>query len=192
MEDRPAPVQTIQTCHNMIILSRYLIVAVISLTGMLRLAGQDIETVVIGQQEWMKMNLDVAADSSYCYSNLPENCSVFGRLYNWETALSACPEGFRLPTDEDWTILAETIGGLNVAGARLMPGGDTGFDVLLGGNYNPVSGIFSYQFRNAYFWTATSFSETAAWMRHFSNEGTNINRSTVKKYYHFSVRCIRD
>lgn len=154
--------------------------------------GQETETVRIGQQVWMKRNLNIAADSSYCYKNDPANCDVFGRLYNWETALTSCPDGFRLPTDEDWTILTETAGGLNVAGYRLMVGGETGFDVLMGGNYTPSARIFSYQFRHAYFWTATPFSETAAWMRHFVNEKTNINRSTVKKHYFFSVRCIRN
>jgi uncharacterized protein (TIGR02145 family) len=156
------------------------------------LSGQHHETVIIGEQEWMKRNLNIGADSSYCYKNIPENCRIFGRLYNWETALTICPSGFRLPTDEDWTVLTGAVGGLDVAGYRLLAGGNTGFDVLLGGNYNPVSDIFSYQFRNAYFWTSTPFSETAAWMRHFVNEKTNINRSTVKKHYHFSVRCIRE
>jgi uncharacterized protein (TIGR02145 family) len=160
--------------------------------GISNSSGQEYETVEIGIQVWMKRNLNIEADSSFCYKNLAENCSIFGRLYNWETALTVCPEGFRLPSDDDWSMLTETTGGLDVAGYRLMAGGDTDFDVLLGGNYNASSDIFSYQFRCAYFWTSTSFSETAAWMRHFENEKTNINRSTVKKQYYFSVRCIRN
>ena len=152
--------------------------------------GQEIETVKIGDQVWMKRNMNAVSDSSCCYKNELANCEIFGRLYNWETALTICPAGFRLPTDEDWTILTEAVGGLNVAGYRLMVGGESGFDVLLGGNYTPSARIFSYQFRHAYFWTSTPFSETAAWMRHFVNEKTNINRSTVKKHYYFSVRCI--
>lgn len=156
------------------------------------LQSQDCETITIGDQVWMKKNLNVVVDSSYCYKYEPANCAVFGRLYNWETALTACPAGFRLPTDEEWSQLVEAAGGMNLAAYKLMVGGETGFDVLLGGNYNSRSRIFSYQFRQAYFWTATSFSETAAWMRHFINEKTNVNRSTVKKHYFFSVRCIRD
>ena len=158
----------------------------------LTLTAQQPETVMIGEQEWMKRNVAAAVDSSYCYKNLPENCRIFGRLYNWETALTICPDGFRLPTDKDWTRLAEAAGGSDLAGHNLQPGGNTGFDVLFGGNYNPLSDIFSYQFRNAYFWTATPYSETAAWMRHFITEKTNMNRSTVKKHYHFSVRCLRE
>lgn len=172
---------------------KYLIVAILLLVlSSLMASGQELETVSIGEQVWMKRNLNTYVDSSYCYKNNPKNCEVFGRLYNWETAMTICPAGFSLPTDEDWTILTEVVGGLNVAGYKLMVGGETGFDALLGGNYNIVSNIFSYQFRNAYFWTATPFSKTAAWMRHFVNEKTNINRSTVKKEYFFSVRCIKN
>lgn len=156
------------------------------------LSGQEYETIVIGEQVWMKRNLDIAADSSVCFRHNDELCAVFGRLYNWETALTICPDGFRLPTDGDWSQLVETVGGMNIAGYKLMVGGASGFDVLLGGNYNARTDIFSYQYRQAYFWTSTPFSETAAWMRHFINEKTNVNRSTVKKHYYFSVRCIRD
>jgi len=86
----------------------------------------------------------------------------------------------------------EEVGGLKLAGYKLMMGGESGFNALLGGNYNKNPNIFSYQYRHAYFWTSTPFSETAAWMRHFVNEASNINRSTVKKHYYFSVRCIKD
>lgn len=156
------------------------------------LPAQPFETVTIGEQVWMKRNLDLEIDSSVCYKNLPENCDVFGRLYNWEAAVHACPGGFHLPSDEEWTLLTETLGGMNITGSKLKAGGDTGFDVLMGGNYNPFSDIFSYQYRHAYYWTSSPYSETAAWMRHFVNDKTNINRSTVKKHYFFSVRCIRD
>lgn len=154
--------------------------------------AQDYETVTIGNQVWMKRNLNIPVDSSYCFEHEPKNCAVFGRLYDWETALTVCPAGFRLPSDEDWQKLTDYLGGLNVAGYKLMAGGESGFDVLLGGNYNNISDIFSYQYRHAYYWTSTPFSETAAWMRHFINERTNVNRSTVKKHYFFSVRCIKN
>ena len=156
------------------------------------LLSQEVETVRLGSQIWMKRNLNVVMDSSVCFKHKEQHCEIFGRLYNWETALKACPQGFRLPTDDDWSQLIEYMGGLNLAGYKLLVGGESGFDVLLGGNYNAELDIFSYQYRQAYFWTATPFSETAAWMRHFINEKTNVNRSTVKKHYFFSVRCIKN
>lgn len=153
---------------------------------------QEYKTIQIGEQIWMAENLNIKTKDSYCYKNLPENCKTFGRLYSWKKALQVCPEGFRLPTDEDWTVLSDSVGGKDVAGYKMMMGGETKFNVLLAGNYNKTSNIFSYQFQNAYFWTATPFSETASWMRQFSAEQANINRSTVKKHYYFSVRCIKN
>jgi len=154
--------------------------------------SQSPETIIIGEQEWMYNNLAIDTGNNRCYKDLSENCEVFGRLYDWESALNACPAPFRLPTDEDWTVLTMFAGGLDVAGYKLMMGGESGFDALLGGNYNAISDIFSYQFRQGYYWTASSFSENTAWMRHFESEKTNINRSTVSKHYFFSVRCIKN
>jgi uncharacterized protein (TIGR02145 family) len=168
------------------------LIALICLSIPFVLAGQDNETVLIGTQVWMTKNMNIDAGENHCYKDLMENCEKFGRLYDWETALIICPEGFRLPTDEDWTRLTTEVGGLNVAGYKLMMGGESGFNALLGGNYNGFSDIFSYQFRQGYYWTSTPFSETAAWMRHFESEKTNINRSTVAKHYYFSVRCIKE
>lgn len=167
------------------------LIAVLFSTGVL--FSQKIETINLGEQVWMKRNMDVLADSAtYCFNGDTTYCKIFGRLYDWETAMSVCPHGFRLPSDEDWEKLIKFCGGNNIAGYKLMVGGESGFDVLLGGNYNANSDIFSYQFRQAYFWSSTPFSETAAWMRHFINERTNVNRSTVKKHYYFSVRCIKN
>lgn len=153
--------------------------------------SQDIETVLIGSQEWMGKNLTIDTGNNRCYGDLIENCEIFGRLYDWETAVSACPEGFKLPTDEDWTILTQEVGGLAFAGNKLLMGGESGFGALLGGNYNPDADIFSYQFRNGYYWTASEFSMNTSWMRHFEVEKTNVNRSTVAKHYYFSVRCLK-
>jgi uncharacterized protein (TIGR02145 family) len=154
--------------------------------------SQEFKTVKIGQQEWMAENLNIKTAESRCYKNDIENCKVFGRLYGWNKASHVCPEGFRLPTDEDWKILVDSLGGLDIAGNKLKMGGDSGFNVLMGGNYNFKSDIFSFQYRNAYYWTATEFNESTGWMRQFSIDQSNINRSTVKKHYYFSVRCIKN
>ena len=42
---------------------------------------------------------------------------IFGRYYTWEEAQSACPDGWRLPADEDWAAVAEIYGDTSVPGA---------------------------------------------------------------------------
>jgi uncharacterized protein (TIGR02145 family) len=56
----------------------------------------------IGEQVWMAKNLNYDASGSKCYDNDPANCEKYGRLYNWETAMEACPQGWHLPSDADW------------------------------------------------------------------------------------------
>gem|GEM_PF-1014807 len=58
--------------------------------------------LLIGNQCWMGENLNLDIGNSYCYNDDPVMCDVYGRYYDWETAMEACPVGWRLPNDNDW------------------------------------------------------------------------------------------
>jgi uncharacterized protein (TIGR02145 family) len=74
--------------------------------------GKTYETVVIGTQTWMAKNLDFETPAgSKCYNDNTINCVLYGRLYNWDAAMTACPDGWHLPSDMEWVVLEEFIGG---------------------------------------------------------------------------------
>ena len=63
---------------------------------------QEYGTAVVDGLRWMTENLRYAAANSVCYDKQPENCEKLGRLYPWEVALQACPDGWHLATEYEW------------------------------------------------------------------------------------------
>ncbi|HEX2083375.1 MAG TPA: FISUMP domain-containing protein [Xanthomonadaceae bacterium] len=125
---------------------------------------------------------------------------AYGNLYDWNTALAACPEGWHLPSDEEWAALEIALGmtqaeaaGLawrgSDQGARLKQGGDSGFDVVLAG-WRSSGGTFGFVGQHANFWTATSVGEQA-YERLFNIKRPTVGRDLGDKTAGFSVRCVR-
>jgi len=83
--------------------------------------GKTYKTVRIGNQTWMAENLNFNNLNSWC-----NQCETYGRLYNYEAALTSCPSGWHLPSDDEWSILMSNCGGENVAGGKRQIKGGMG------------------------------------------------------------------
>ncbi|SOD99130.1 FISUMP domain-containing protein [Spirosoma fluviale] len=68
---------------------------------------------------WMAQNLNYKVDGSYAYDDKENNRKELGLLYTWKAAKNACPSGWYVPTDSEWSQLVSQFGGTEKAGETL-------------------------------------------------------------------------
>lgn len=165
--------------------------------------GYRYHSVQIGNQVWIAENLfHVVEGKSWCYGNDTGNCEKYGRLYNWNGAMNACPEGWHLPSNDDWNLLEQNAGGKTAGKAlksltdwKINSGIDAyGFKVLPGGSCG-LFGVHHGIGDNARFWTSTEGLVHNALYRIFENESDAIGKFSSwdgDKSFGYSVRCLKD
>ena len=108
--------------------------------------GNVYHTLKIGSQVWMVENLKTTRyndsteitmiEDSTLWNHLTEpaccwmdndlnNKEPYGGLYNWYAVNTGklCPDGWHVPTNEEWTELIDYLGGIQVAGGKLKEAG---------------------------------------------------------------------
>jgi uncharacterized protein (TIGR02145 family) len=153
-------------------------------------------------KEWTTANLDVKASPSHCYDDAEPNCRRYGRLYAWDSAQHVCQslgDGWRLPTDAEWRLMARHYGGVNddspdngrAAYAALFIGGRSGFNAVLGGNRSP-DGHYARSEAHGLYWTASENDSATAPFYNFGKGGQALHRQPQgEKQMAISVRCVR-
>ena len=152
----------------------------------------------------MAENLNYATEGSACPDGDSRNCKRLGRLYTWAEAKSVCPDGWRLPTKEDFeSLVAAQSPSQSRAGATLKAsdgwfkkgnGSDAlGFRAIPAG-YRGTDGKFDGIGGYAYFWSATEDAENREsnafyLFLSFSSDAARINAFAKEDYR--SVRCVK-
>lgn len=175
--------------------------------------GNIYKTVKIGSQTWMAENLRVTKTplgipvNAWAPKDSDSLANIYGRLYDWETAQKVCPAGWHLPSESEWQILIDYLGGYMVAGGKLkVPGttywrapnkgatNESGFNALPAGYRTKKGKFFNFNRNLAYWWTSTPYESNLA-MGIYITYGEPI----IYKYYLsftrdmcFTVRCIKD
>ena len=190
------------------------------------------QTITIGTQVWMTKNLDVATfrngdpipqaktdeewekagdnqQPAWCYyDNDPANGAKYGKLYNWyavNDSRGLAPSGYHIPSDAEWTILTDFLGGEKVAGTKMKSTdfwadyegnsgngtNESGFSGLPGG-LRFFNGTFLTIGKFGYWWSSTENFTGNAWPRFLYYFNGGVYRNYFNKQDGFSVRCLRD
>ena len=160
--------------------------------------------VTIGTQTWMAENLAYKANSGcWAYNNDLKNVKVYGYLYNWETAKKSNPQGWHLPTDNEWKKLINYLGGENVAVDKMMVTGtsfwegtnmatnSSGFSALPAG-YMSIYNDFSDLGKSCCWLSSTEYSSNLAWGYALYGSGIEAEHGYYSKEAGHPVRYLKD
>ena len=184
-------------------------------------------TVQIGNQTWTTKNLDEPnyrngdpipqvqdgtawsnlTTGAWCYyDNNAANGTTHGKLYNWYAVndpRGLAPNGYHIPTDNEWKILIDYLGGESVAGTKMKStsGWDnngngtnsSGFGGLPGAYRGSSDGFFTLIFgAKGFWWSSSEFNTGYAWGRNLDYNYDDASSYIGNKRDGFSVRCIKD
>jgi uncharacterized protein (TIGR02145 family) len=191
--------------------------------------GNTYKTVKIGNQEWMAENLKVTkyrngdaipnvtnmsqwwnlhTGAYCCYNN--NNLSDYGKLYNWYAATDPrgiAPNGWHVPSDAEWSVLENYLGGSGVAGGEMKEIGTThwltpnagainssGFTALPGGENSGLVNGYTGINQQGFWWSSSLYSSGAAalYVQVFYSDGQCYFHSSQYQNYGMSIRCIKD
>ena len=193
--------------------------------------GNTYKTIKIGEQVWLVENLaylptvspntDRGGEEIHYYvygyegtdieeAKATNNYGKHGVLYNYKAAKEACPDGWHLPTDEEWKILEMQLGMSQADADTEMYRGDiaakmmstsgwagigtneSGFNALQSGYLDGGSGSYFHIDYDANYWTETRVSSAASYMRTIFDGGTAVLRIDFSHSNGLSVRCIKN
>jgi uncharacterized protein (TIGR02145 family) len=142
------------------------------------------KTVEIGSQLWMAENLNYKTGNSWCFENDDYNCNKYGRLYDWNTAVKACPSGWHLPSRREWSEVSIT----------------EEFSAMLAGNlrgeYSHAVPANEYKFLDkeiaGNWWGTTEYGNNDAYSFHVRANENDLNEKITNKSLGYSVRCVKN
>ena len=141
-------------------------------------------TVKIGSQLWMAENLNYKTGTSWCYENDEYNCNMYGRLYDWNTAIKACPGGWHLPTRREWSEVVSM----------------EEFSAMLGGSlsneYSHAVPVNEYKFLDkeklGNWWSIAEYGNNDAYSYHLKANENKLYEKITTKPIGYSVRCVQN
>jgi uncharacterized protein (TIGR02145 family) len=163
--------------------------------------GNVYRTITMAGVTWMAENLRYKAkEGAYFFDNDSNNAPAYGVLYDWKTALLACPEGWHLPSGTEFQSLSNHFEEKD--SWQKIASDPTSFGIQLGGMQDD-EGTFSEIGESAYYWSSTEYDNNSA--EYFSylliddKPVIDISRKEdiadihgTEKLNKYSVRCVKN
>jgi uncharacterized protein (TIGR02145 family) len=150
--------------------------------------GRSYKAVKIGSQTWLAENLNAVPSSSsgnwWCYANLNEHCTNYGKLYDWQAAMNICPDGWKLPSVDDY----ENLSDYNDVHKGVLQSTSV-WDATFGG-YKYDDGRWWPLGEEGFWWSSTNDGDRAKYFTITKGEN-KLRKYDEKKTYGLSVRCIK-
>ena len=185
------------------------------------ISGNEYASKSIGSQTWMTENLKVqkyrdgddipyVPNSNWSTINYGAYCYFMndpskGILYNWHAVndpRGLAPEGWHIPSDDEWTVLGNYLGGNENAGSKMKStngwnnngngNNESGFNGSACGIREFQEALFCYFGVNGYWWSSTSSTSNSSIYRQLNYYQTALLGGSRDKYTGMSVRCVRD
>ena len=187
-----------------------------------------LKSVTIGSQQWFSQNLNVdrfANDElipqaqtdeewtnagankqpAWCYyNNDPANGRIYGKLYNWYAVhdiRGLAPQGWHVPSDNEWTQLTNYLGGEETAGSKMKStnlweqngnGNNSSGIAGLPGGMRGSDGTFGFLGSDTFWWSSSSYTTGKGLNRGLEYINDSASRTNNKVSCGLSVRCVRD
>jgi uncharacterized protein (TIGR02145 family) len=182
----------------------FICTAIVSVNGQTKFRDQRdgslYNTISVQGQTWMAENLKYRAPQGASYfDNTSSNLDKYGMLYDWKTAIKACPPGWRLPTGAEYQALLNN--NEEQGNWKSKPADPNSFGIQLGGMQDH-EGNFTELDEAAYFWTSTEYdrdnAEYFSYMLVTDKHVVDVSRKEdmadihgAEKTNKYSVRCVK-
>lgn len=172
-------------------------------------------TVQIGQQIWMQENLRTTRFANgfpingiWTYDFDTAAVEIYGLLYSWTSAVDTCricPDGWHVPSEHEFSVLVEYLGGRKLAGGYLKERGldhwegpnngannESKWNGIGAGYYSPISFLYINRKSIGYWWSRTSNTPEKAFIITLDRMSMDVDYIHYPKDFGFSIRCLND
>ncbi|GBU24228.1 hypothetical protein R83H12_00856 [Fibrobacteria bacterium R8-3-H12] len=156
---------------------------IVALQDSISISEQFYRTIKMGSTIWLAKNLNAIPKSGnwWCHGYLTTRCEEYGKLYDWVAAMNVCPDGWILPSKEDYDNLSNF-------DKSVLSTNSAWWNATFGGFKYEDDGDFS-DLNEGYWWSSKATNNLAYYCK--IREGGNFECNYITKARAFSVRCVK-